>query len=92
MKKDVYKRQIFNQGYQSNAKRPVKGADIQQVVNLTFQEAAFGASKEIQVRREVECHVCHGSKAEEGSENQTCPDLSLIHISLPFMEMMWQTQ
>ena len=65
---------IFNQGYQNNAKRPVKGADIQQVVNLTFQEAAFGTEKEIQVRREVECHVCHGSKAEEGSESHTCPD------------------
>ena len=65
---------IFNQGYGNNAKRPAKGADIQQVVNLTFQEAAFGTSKEIQVRREVECHVCHGSKAEEGSESHTCPD------------------
>lgn len=65
---------IFNQGYGNNAKRPIKGDDIQQVVNLTFQEAAFGTSKEIQVRREVECHVCHGSKAEEGSETHTCPD------------------
>lgn len=65
---------IFNQGYGNNAKRPIKGDDIQQVVNLTFQEAAFGTSKEIQVRREVECHVCHGSKAEEVSETHTCPD------------------
>ena len=65
---------IFNQGYGNNAKRPIKGDDIQQVVNLTFQEAAFGTSKEVQVRREVECHVCHGSKAEEGSETHTCPE------------------
>ena len=65
---------IFNQGYGNNAKRPIKGDDIQQVVNLTFQEAAFGTGKEVQVRREVECHVCHGSKAEEGSETHTCPD------------------
>ena len=63
---------IFSQGYGANRKRPSKGADIQQVVNLTFQEAAFGTSKEIQVRREEECHVCHGSKAEEGSESHTC--------------------
>ena len=65
---------IFNQGYGNNAKRPIKGDDIQQVVNLTFLEAAFGTSKEVQVRREVECHVCHGSKAEEGSETHTCPE------------------
>ena len=65
---------IFNQGYGNNSKRPIKGDDIQQVVNLTFQEAAFGTSKEVQIRREVECHVCHGSKAEEGSETHTCPD------------------
>ncbi len=63
---------VFSQGYGANRKRPSKGADIQQVVNLTFQEAAFGTSKEIQIRREEECHVCHGSKAEEGSETHTC--------------------
>ncbi|WP_276887634.1 molecular chaperone DnaJ [Anaerococcus lactolyticus] len=63
---------VFSQGYGANRKRPSKGADIQQVVNLTFQEAAFGTSKEIQIRREEECHVCHGLKAEEGSETHTC--------------------
>ncbi|KGF04283.1 molecular chaperone DnaJ [Anaerococcus lactolyticus] len=63
---------VFSQGYGANRKRPSKGADIQQVVNLTFQEAAFGTSKEIQIRREEECHVCHGSKADEGSETHTC--------------------
>ena len=63
---------VFSQGYGANRKRPSKGADIQQVVNLTFQEAAFGTSKEIQIRREEECHVCHGSKADEGSESHTC--------------------
>nr|WP_072537240.1 molecular chaperone DnaJ [Anaerococcus mediterraneensis] len=66
---------LFGQGYSNaQANRPIKGADIQQVINLSFQEAAFGVSKEIQIRREVECHVCHGSKSEEGSEKHTCPD------------------
>lgn len=56
---------LFSGGFSNarSANRPIKGADIQQVVNLTFQESAFGVSKEIQVRHEVACHVCHGEKA-----------------------------
>ena len=66
---------IFSQGYANrNVKRPVKGGDIQQVVNLSFYESAFGCEREIQIRREVECHVCEGKKAEKGSETHTCPD------------------
>lgn len=59
-------------GYASNANRPVKGADIQQVVKLTFAEAAFGASKEVQIRREVECETCNGSGAKDESSIHTC--------------------
>lgn len=67
---------IFNQGYSSSrsAKRPIKGADIQKEVRLSFAESAFGTDKEIQVRREVECHVCKGEKTAEGGKKETCPD------------------
>ena len=65
---------IFGGGFSNarSANRPIKGADIQQVINLTFQESAFGVSKEIQVRHEVACHVCHGEKSEDPSKVHTC--------------------
>ncbi len=58
--------------YSQNTKRPVKGADIQQIVKLTFAEAAFGVSKEVQVRREVECETCNGTGANNESDIHTC--------------------
>ncbi|MSS78207.1 molecular chaperone DnaJ [Anaerococcus sp. WCA-380-WT-2B] len=63
---------IFNQGRSQNIKRPRKGGDIQQVLNLSFKEACFGIKKEVQVRREVECETCHGSGAKDSSKKHTC--------------------
>ena len=64
---------LFGGSYNtSQAKRPSKGADIQQVIKLSFAEAAFGVSKEIQVRREVECETCHGSGAKDEDKVHTC--------------------
>lgn len=64
---------IFSQGRSQQRKRARKGSDIQQVVKLTFKESAFGISKEIQVRREVECETCHGKGAKDESKIKTCP-------------------
>lgn len=52
--------------------RPLKGGDIQQVINLTFKEACFGVSKEVQIRREVVCETCHGTGAKDDSHIHTC--------------------
>lgn len=63
---------FFSQGRSQNRKRPTKGSDIQQVLNLSFKEASFGVKKEVQVRREVECETCHGTGAKDPSKIKTC--------------------
>lgn len=65
---------LFGGGFSGgqSANRPIKGADIQQVIYLTFQESAFGASKEIQIRHEVICHVCDGKKSKDPDKVHTC--------------------
>lgn len=63
---------LFGGGYSTNVNRPIKGADIQEVVKLTFAEAAFGCQKEVQVRREVECETCNGTGAKNESSIHTC--------------------
>ncbi|MGO3017842.1 MAG: molecular chaperone DnaJ [Anaerococcus sp.] len=63
---------IFGGQRSQSRNRPTKGADIQQVVNLTFKEACFGVSKEIQVRREVVCETCDGTGAKDKSKVHTC--------------------
>lgn len=51
---------------------PVRGADLRYDLEITFEEAAFGAEKEIQVVRLENCPDCEGTGGKEGSEPVTC--------------------
>ena len=52
---------------------PQRGSNIGTRVALEFEEAAFGAEKEIEVTRFAACQTCAGTGAEPGTEVQTCP-------------------
>ncbi len=56
----------FGRG-RSTSKRPRKGEDSLVVVNLTFEEAAFGTKKTITLDLNEKCSSCHG----EGGFNET---------------------
>lgn len=51
---------------------PMRGADAEIVLDLTFEEAVFGAEKEIKLRLPVTCETCAGSGAADGSSPSTC--------------------
>lgn len=51
---------------------PEKGADLRFDVTITFQEAAFGVKKDINIMREENCPICQGSGAEPGTTAETC--------------------
>lgn len=52
--------------------RAQAGDDLQTEIFVTFEEAAFGVEKEIQINRSVACETCHGSGAKKGSGPVTC--------------------
>lgn len=52
--------------------RQNRGQDIQVDVEIDFKEAAFGAEKEITLRKQNACDICHGSGAEPGSKMEKC--------------------
>lgn len=52
---------------------PVRGRDIQQVIDITFEEAAFGCKKNITLNRAENCSTCGGSGAKPGTQPTTCP-------------------
>lgn len=60
-------------GGQSARRGPVQGDDIRQEVTISFEEAAKGCEKEINVVRDEDCPTCHGSGAKEGTSPTTCP-------------------
>jgi molecular chaperone DnaJ len=50
-----------------------RGADLRYDMQITLEEAAFGAEKEIEVRKLDVCDKCQGTGAEPGSRSITCP-------------------
>jgi molecular chaperone DnaJ len=50
-----------------------QGADLRYRISVTFEEAALGTEKELEISRTEVCEVCHGTRAEPGSDPQRCP-------------------
>ena len=63
---------FFGGGATRNPNAPRQGDDLQYRVNLSFEEAVFGAEKEIHYNREVTCNTCSGSGAKPGTSPVTC--------------------
>ena len=49
------------------------GSDLRYDLEITLEEAARGAQKDISFRKNVTCERCDGSGAEPGSKRVTCP-------------------
>ncbi len=51
---------------------PRRGADLSYTLQLAFEEAFSGASKEVEITRDEPCSVCKGSGAEPGTTPVKC--------------------
>jgi len=51
---------------------PLRGNDIEIVVHLTFDEAVFGTTKEVEISRYEACEHCKGLGNEPGSKIIDC--------------------
>ena len=64
----------FGGSTSSRRNGPQKGESLRASLTISFEEAAFGCEKEINLNRTEECEACHGSGAEPGTTAETCPD------------------
>ncbi len=68
---------VFGRGFgfrTSTRRGPRRGADLRYDLHLTFEEAAFGCEKEIEVMRYDTCPECGGSGAEPGTSPVRCSE------------------
>ena len=64
----------FFGGTMTRARREARrGADLRSRLTVTFEEAAFGCHKEVQVTRTELCSRCGGQGNEPGSQLARCP-------------------
>ncbi len=64
----------FGGGANARANSAVNGQDIKVKLNLSFEEAVFGCSKDIQVSKIETCEHCNGTGAKNGTKFTTCSD------------------
>jgi molecular chaperone DnaJ len=53
---------------------PRRGNDIRSSLVIAFEEAAFGAEKEVDIQRQEACQTCKGTGAKPGTSPETCPE------------------
>jgi molecular chaperone DnaJ len=52
---------------------PKRGADLRYRLTITFEEAAFGCEKEVQISRIENCSSCQGTGCKPGTQPSRCP-------------------
>jgi molecular chaperone DnaJ len=57
----------------STRRGPTRGADLRYDLTIDFEEAVFGAEREIVIPRHEVCPQCNGSGAEPGTQPIRCP-------------------
>ena len=57
-----------------NPNAPQRGESIRMNLTISFEEAAFGCEKELELDRYESCETCRGSGAAPGTSPETCPD------------------
>jgi len=64
---------FFGGGSRRGPMGPRRGSDLQYDLYITFEEAAFGVRKDIDILRTERCSTCSGTGAKPGTSPKRCP-------------------
>lgn len=65
---------VFGAGMRGGGgNRAFRGADLRYDLNLSLEEAVAGTEVKVRIPTQIVCKNCHGSGANPGSSQQTCP-------------------
>jgi molecular chaperone DnaJ len=60
-------------GQRGRPRGPLKGEDTTYAVEVDLEDAIYGKTMQVDLRREVTCTTCGGSGAQPGTTRRTCP-------------------
>lgn len=64
----------FGGGSGARRNAPQKGESLRISMSISFEDAAFGCSKEVSIPRIEDCEDCGGNGCAKGSGPESCPD------------------
>ncbi|GAB4367228.1 MAG: molecular chaperone DnaJ [Calditrichia bacterium] len=65
---------FFGGGTRTSRRRDQqRGRDLQIKLKLSLEEIASGVTKQLRIKKQVRCEVCHGNGLKAGSRPATCP-------------------
>lgn len=73
---DIFDMFFGGSGFGGSGRRrrgPARGADVRYDLDISFEEAAFGTKKEIEVVRMENCPDCDGTGAKRKADVRPCP-------------------
>ena len=62
----------FFGGFRSQPNAPAKGRDLQYSMTISFEDAALGVEREVQINRQEICSTCQGDLAAPGTGKEQC--------------------
>ena len=69
---DIFETFFGGAGTARRPRTPARGADIQVGLTISFEEAIFGADKDLEVTRLEVCESCDGSRMRDGQKPPIC--------------------
>lgn len=70
---DLFSSFFGGAGRRSNPNAPRRGSDVASSIVISFEEAAKGCQKQVDVQVVSTCGECNGSGAAKGTSPKTCP-------------------
>jgi molecular chaperone DnaJ len=69
---DIFESFFGNMGGATTSRRPRGGRNLRTSLSISFEEAIFGCTKEIEVQRDEPCTTCGGSGSKPGTSPVRC--------------------
>ncbi|MCD6059116.1 MAG: dnaJ [Thermomicrobiales bacterium] len=69
---DIFETFFGAPGTARRSRTPSRGADIQVTLTIEFEEAIFGAEKDVEITRHEVCESCDGSRMRDGQKPPIC--------------------
>lgn len=69
---DIFGNFGFGGGGGARRNGPKRGRDIHKTIEITFEEAAFGCKKTLNIEKMETCKTCGGTGAKPGTSPKTC--------------------